>query len=85
MIISKLYDPFRKTKKFFADDKCISCGLCAKICPEEAIVIRNGKPEWIKRKCQHCTACINRCPAKAIQYGKKTADRGRYNYWDTIK
>ncbi len=85
IFISKLYDPFRNTKKFFADDNCVSCGLCEKICPEEAIVIENGKPKWIKKKCQHCTACINRCPAKAIQYGKKTADRGRYNYRDTIK
>ncbi len=80
--VSKLYDPFRSTKKFFADDKCTSCGFCAKICPEEAIVIENGKPKWIKNKCQHCTACINRCPAKAIQYGKKTVERGRYSYYD---
>ncbi|MBQ8763058.1 MAG: EFR1 family ferrodoxin [Clostridia bacterium] len=85
IIVSKLYDPFRKTKKFFADDNCISCGLCEKICPDSVIVIENGKPKWVKSKCQHCTACINRCPAKAIQYGKKTAERGRYNYWDTIK
>lgn len=81
-IVSKLYDPFRNTRNFFADDKCTSCGLCAKICPDGAIVIENGKPEWIKKKCQHCTACINRCPAKAIQYGKKTAERGRYSYYD---
>lgn len=81
-IVSKLYNPFRNTKKFFADDKCISCGLCEKLCPEDAIVIRNGKPEWTKKKCQHCTACINRCPAKAIQFGKKTSERGRYNYYD---
>lgn len=85
IFVSKLYDPMRKTKKFFADDNCVSCGLCEKICPEEAIVIENGKPKWTKKKCQHCTACINRCPAKAIQYGKKTSERGRYNYWDTIK
>jgi Fe-S-cluster-containing hydrogenase component 2 len=84
-IVSKLYNPFRKTKKFFADDKCTSCGFCEKICPEGAIVIENGKPRWTKSKCQHCTACINRCPAKAIQYGKKTADRGRYSYYDTVK
>ncbi len=84
-IVSKLYDPFRKTKKFFADNKCTSCGLCEKICPDNIIVIENGKPKWTKSKCQHCTACINRCPAKAIQFGKKTSERGRYNYWDTVK
>lgn len=81
-IVSKLYNPFRKTKKFFADDKCTSCGLCEKLCPDSVIVIENGRPKWTKKNCQHCTACINRCPAKAIQYGKKTSERGRYNYYD---
>ncbi len=85
IFVSKLYDPFRSTKKFFADDKCTSCGLCASRCPDEAIVIKNGKPEWVKSKCQHCTACINLCPVQAIQFGKNTADRGRYNIWDITK
>lgn len=82
--VSLLYDPFRKTKKFYADDKCISCGICAKNCPDSAIEIQNGKPVWVKSKCQHCTACINRCPKQAIQFGNGTADRGRYNYENTI-
>ena len=84
-VMSQFYNPFRKTKKFYADEKCVSCGLCAENCPDKAIAMKNGKPEWVKNKCQHCTACINRCPAKAIQFGKKTAERGRYNYNDTIK
>lgn len=69
---------FRKTKKFYATDACISCGLCEKICPSEAIRLTSGKPEWIKEKCCRCTACINRCPTKAIQYGDSTKKRGRY-------
>lgn len=85
LVVPLLYDFFRTTGKFYADEKCVSCGQCANLCPDEAIVIKNGKPEWVKNKCQHCTACINRCPVKAIQYGKKTADRNRYNLWDIIK
>lgn len=85
LVVPLLYNFFRTTGKFHADQNCTSCGLCANVCPDEAIVIKNGKPEWIKNKCQHCTACINRCPAKAIQYGKNTAERNRYNYWDTMK
>ena len=27
---------------------------------------------------EKCNGCINRCPVSAIQYGKKTASRGRY-------
>ncbi len=84
MVVPYLYDIFRKTKKFYADEKCISCGMCAKNCPDDAIEIRNGKPVWIKSKCQHCTACINCCPTEAIQYGKGTQSRRRYSYNKTI-
>lgn len=82
--VSLLYNPFRNTKKFHADEKCISCGLCEKLCPDNVIVIEGGKPVWTKKKCQHCTACINRCPVSAIQYGKATESRGRYNYYSVI-
>ncbi len=85
IFVSPLYNPFRNTKKFYADENCINCGLCEKNCPDGAIEIKNGKPVWIKRKCQHCTACINRCPKAAIQYGKGTQNRRRYNYEDSTE
>ena len=85
LVVPYLYDFFRTTKKFFADEKCTSCGLCESICPDNAIIIKDGKPEWVKNKCQHCTACINRCPAKAIQFGSKTADRNRYDIRNIIR
>ncbi len=85
LFVPKLYNFFRTTKKFYADDKCVSCGLCVKNCPDGAIEIQNGKPIWIKPKCQHCTACINRCPKEAIQFGKGTESRRRYNYDKTLK
>ncbi|MBQ8944171.1 MAG: EFR1 family ferrodoxin [Clostridia bacterium] len=72
------YNVFRVTKPFFADENCIGCGKCESFCPDEAIRLKDGKPEWIKKKCQHCVACINSCPVDAIQFGKKTAQRGRY-------
>ena len=74
----KLYGIYRKTKKFYATDKCTNCGLCEKICPSKAIEMTSKKPEWVKEKCSHCTACINRCPTKAIQYGNSTEKRERY-------
>lgn len=84
IFVSKLYDAFRNTKKFYATNKCISCGVCAKDCPDGAIEIKNGKPVWIKSKCQHCTACINCCPTEAIQYSKGTQSRRRYSYNKTV-
>jgi NAD-dependent dihydropyrimidine dehydrogenase PreA subunit len=85
LVVPYLYDICRTTKKFYADEKCVSCGKCVNFCPDGAIVMKNGKPEWVKNKCQHCTACINRCPAKAIQFGKNTAERNRYNIWNVIR
>lgn len=81
-VMYPFYNPFRITKKFHADESCTGCGLCARVCPDGAIEMRDGKPVWVKAKCQHCTACINRCPAKALQFGKKTASRGRYSIYD---
>lgn len=73
-----MYSVFRKTKKFYADNSCVGCGLCARSCPVGAIKMTEGKPKWIKEVCTKCTACINCCPSKAIQYGKATIKRNRY-------
>ncbi len=69
----------RSTKPFYVKDNCIACGLCAKNCPANTIRIKEGKPQW-GEKCYQCTACINRCPVKAIEYGKATLARGRYEF-----
>lgn len=73
-----IYMHGRKTKRFYADSKCIGCSECVKICPVGAIELKNGKPQWVKDQCAHCVGCINRCPQKAIQYGAITKHRNRY-------
>ena len=72
------YHACMSTKAFYADEKCIGCGKCTSICPSGAIEMVGGRPAWTKGKCLKCCGCINRCPVSAIQYGKKTASRGRY-------
>ena len=72
------YHACMSTKAFYADEKCVGCGKCASICPSGAIEMVGGRPAWTKSKCLKCCGCINRCPVSAIQYGKKTATRGRY-------
>lgn len=65
------------TKPFHVTGACTGCGFCEKICLSHAIHMRERRPTW-EKTCDQCFACINRCPTRAIQYGKKTAKRGRY-------
>lgn len=79
-IVNKGFNKFaRTTTPFYVNkEKCNGCGLCAKMCPSLTIELVDGKPNWNK-KCYQCLRCINYCPQAAIQYGKNTEKRGRYN------
>jgi ferredoxin len=66
-------------RKFSVDERCTSCGICAKVCPVDNITLVQGRPVWAHR-CEQCMACIHLCPTEAIQAGRKTAARGRYRH-----
>jgi len=67
----KVKDVFQ-FKPIFDFDKCIKCGLCAKVCKEKAIVFVKGKhPMFIEDQCIGCKACMIVCPTKAISDGEK--------------
>lgn len=66
-----------KTKPFTVSDTCIGCGKCAAVCPLGNISMREGKPVWDKC-CTHCMACICACPVEAIEYGKVSRGKPRY-------
>ena len=77
------YNHFYKTvnsddKAFYCLDSCISCGLCADVCPTNNIYINNGRPVWKSETCQRCLACLHLCPTACIQYGNTTTERHRY-------
>ena len=66
-----------KATKFCATDACIGCGKCVERCVLNNIRLENGKPKWGEH-CTHCMACICGCPTEAIEYGKTSRGKRRY-------
>lgn len=77
-IVNNLFYRFIvKAKGFYVTDSCNSCGYCVRSCPLNNIQLEDKKPVWGK-DCTHCMACICGCPIKAIEYGKNSKSKVRY-------
>ena len=50
-------------------DKCVGCGVCAKVCVAHNIAINNKKAETILDDCIKCGQCTAVCPKEAISIG----------------
>lgn len=48
-------------------DKCVGCGVCAKVCVAHNIRLNNKKAEILLEDCVMCGQCSAVCPKKAIQ------------------
>jgi len=52
-------------------DKCIACGACEMVCPNNAIRIENGIPITDRTICTGCFACAEECVTEARRsYGE---------------
>ena len=66
-------------KWYKVSDDCDGCGICEKVCPVTAIIMKNGQPEF-SRKCEHCQGCLNWCPKRAIHFARLKSGTPRYHH-----
>lgn len=62
-----------------ADEKCIGCGICQKVCPMDNIQIKD-KHACIENQCITCLACFHWCPVEAIHMSKEKEIEYRQKY-----
>jgi 2-oxoacid:acceptor oxidoreductase delta subunit (pyruvate/2-ketoisovalerate family) len=56
-----------KMKAVLDQERCMNCGLCIDLCPEEAISMTSKYTVVIdSSKCTGCGSCIDDCPNEAI-------------------
>lgn len=76
-----LYGNLKKMdKEFAANENCIGCATCQKVCPINNITMEENKPVWNKNnRCQVCLAYHDWCPKEAIVHPSTKAGVKRYH------
>ncbi len=59
---------FSKRSYSIIDELCISCGICYRVCPSEAVEKNKGNYMITRWECLLCGKCAGKCPKKAIKY-----------------
>ena len=60
-----------KVEKMYAPAKCIKCGTCVEVCPENAITLTSEGIITDPDLCKMCGKCAEVCPTKAIEMSGK--------------
>lgn len=55
---------------YMVNDKCVRCGVCAKVCPANNITVTETGVKFSDR-CEVCYACLHNCPQNAIHLPKE--------------
>lgn len=49
-------------------ENCIMCGMCARVCPADAITVDRKAGDWTidPYRCIQCSSCVNDCPKHCL-------------------
>jgi ferredoxin len=50
---------------------CAGCGLCAKLCPVNAIAMKDKRPSIDAQSCLGCGVCVVKCGRKALRLERR--------------
>lgn len=66
-------DRFRGRHRYYFD-RCISCGICARVCPDNSIAMVKVEgrpatyPQFNYQTCSFCGYCVEYCPKSALEF-----------------
>ena len=69
-----------QTRPEIDEARCVGCGICAGVCPKQAILVKDKKAHISAKKCIRCFCCMEFCPKKAV-----LAQRSKYSRWAIAK
>jgi len=55
---------------------CTGCGVCIDVCPYKALVLRNGRAEYLLEDCFLCGHCQAVCPFGAVSVSELVSEAG---------
>lgn len=59
------------------EETCISCGICIKRCPMDALSLNTGEITLDKDRCIGCGLCVTKCPTNSLSLSRKAKDSQR--------
>ena len=56
------------SKPIYQKDVCTFCGICAEVCPFNALTVKNNSWSLEKKYCFGCGVCVENCTSKALKF-----------------